>query len=237
MAKANKRFKRLKSFRVKDDKKKIRAFSASVVAARIWGHQAQGISPKVLKTLRKQAASLAHLQTLGCVDIVLSLGEHGVKDPGVEIVAHHWRALSKVFRANGHVGWLTRTWEVWWSRLNDKHRRKRVVGPLGALIAYLKDMGVNATTMPVDGDLPPSRLPSNTSGTFWRTCVTSGFHPRKMVEGVDWSVPNKILDTTGLVFGTDVSGGTGSSHPRTRVVSWAVIAGMRTEEGFRLVGR
>ena len=47
LAKANKRFKRLKSFRVKDDKKKIRAFSASVVAAGIWGHQAQGISPKV----------------------------------------------------------------------------------------------------------------------------------------------------------------------------------------------
>ena len=96
LAKAGKRLQKLRSLKVPVTRKKVRVYSASIVAAGIWGHQSQGISPKVQKTLRMQAGNMVHLQKLGSVDIVLDLQESNIKDPAVEIVVQHWKTVSKV---------------------------------------------------------------------------------------------------------------------------------------------
>ena len=147
IGKANARLRKLQSLKVPKLRKKVRVFSASVVAAGIWGHQSQGISPKVQKTLRMQAANIAHLQKLGSVDVVLDLGEANIKDPTVEIIAQHWRALSKILLKAEDVGWVERTWQLLWSRLGDAHRWKRVAGPIGAMVSYLRDLGTQAADM------------------------------------------------------------------------------------------
>ena len=96
LAKAGKRLQKLRSLKVPVTRKKVRVYSASIVAAGIWGHQSQGISPKVQKTLRMQAANIVHLQKLGSVDIVLDLQESNIKDPAVEIIVQRWKTISKV---------------------------------------------------------------------------------------------------------------------------------------------
>ena len=96
LAKAGKRLQKLRSLKVPVTRKKVRVYSASIVAAGIWGHQSQGISPKVQKTLRMQAGNMVHLQKLGSVDIALDLQESNIKDPAVEIVVQHWKTVSKV---------------------------------------------------------------------------------------------------------------------------------------------
>ena len=50
-----------------------------------------------------------------------------------------------------------------------------------------------------------------------------------------WSSQSQI-NTEGLIFGIDASGGVGSKNPRTSVVSWAVVAGIRTTRGIEMVG-
>ena len=44
------------------------------------------------------------------------------------------------------------------------------------------------------------------------------------------------IGTQGLVFGTDASGGPGSKDPRTRIVTWSVIAGSWGPEKFVTLG-
>ena len=114
LAKAGKRLQKLRSLKVPVTRKKVRVYSASIVAAGIWGHQSQGISPKVQKTLRMQAGNMVHLQKLGSVDIVLDLQESNIKDPAVEIVVQHWKTVSKVLAKGDDAQWICRTWQVLW---------------------------------------------------------------------------------------------------------------------------
>ena len=62
-------------------KANVRILQGSVLAGGTWGHQAQGLSPKERKTVRMMAAATGFRQKLGSVDIVLDLGEGGLKDP------------------------------------------------------------------------------------------------------------------------------------------------------------
>ena len=63
-------------------KANVRILQGSVLAGGTWGHQAQGLSPKERKTVRMMAAATGFRQKLGSVDIVLDLGEGGLKDHG-----------------------------------------------------------------------------------------------------------------------------------------------------------
>jgi len=56
--KANARLGKLRRRQVRDAKVTSRVFSMSVLASGIWGHQSQGVSPKVLRVIRAQAAGI-----------------------------------------------------------------------------------------------------------------------------------------------------------------------------------
>ena len=71
------------------------------------------------------AAATGFRQKLGSVDIVLDLGEGGLKDPHETVVLQHWRAMGKIFRSEKSPDWLERTWKVLWSRLEGPHSWKR----------------------------------------------------------------------------------------------------------------
>ena len=58
-AKANVRLRKLHAARVGSPKVASRLFNVGVIASACWGHQLQGVSPKVLKTIRVQAAQIA----------------------------------------------------------------------------------------------------------------------------------------------------------------------------------
>ena len=157
----------------------MRILQGSVLAGGTWGHQAQGLSPKERKTVRMMAAATGFRQKLGSVDIVLDLGEGGLKDPH-ETVVLHWRAMGKIFRSEKSPDWLERTWKVLWSGLEGPHSWKRVSGPLGALVCYLKELGVQGEqldawvfpkvssrhTFPGDRGLPLPFEPRNPEDTF-----------------------------------------------------------------------
>ena len=117
------------------------------MAAGMWRRQSQGISPKVLKTLRRQAANMAHLQALGSVDIVLDLQEAGIKGPRDRDCVSALESVGEILRRAEDISWVQRTWRVLWNRLSDKHRWKRVAGPMGAMICYLKELGIESKNM------------------------------------------------------------------------------------------
>ena len=207
LAKAGKRLKKLRSLKLSVTRKKVRVYSASIVAAGIWGHQSQGISPKVQKTLRMQAAKMVHLQTLGSVDIVLDLQESNIKDPSVEIIVQHWKTVSKVLAKGNDAQWIHRTWQVLWSRLRDRERWKRVTGPIGALVAYLHDHNVDASDMyewkHKKEVVQPFRQASSLHAVaaFLRRVTVEARRKRislqdnaqQLQQGIDWTVPRKIL--------------------------------------------
>ena len=208
-------------------KANVRILQGSVLAGGIWGHQAQGLSPKERKTVRMMAAATGFRQKLGSVDIVLDLGEGGLKDPHETVVLQHWRAMGKILRSEKSPDWLERTWKVLWSRLEGPHSWKRVSEPLGALVCYLKQLGVQGEqldawvfpkvssrhTFPGDRGLPLPFEPRNPEDTFgiqkalarairaarWGRIAgqDSGSH---LKEGMDWTVPRSIVKEGNLCF-------------------------------------
>ena len=95
MGKATRRNSKRIKLRLPSVKANVRILQGSVLAGGIWGHQAQGLSPKERKTVRVMAAATGFRQKLGSVDIVLDLGEGGLKDPHETVVLQHWRAMGK----------------------------------------------------------------------------------------------------------------------------------------------
>ena len=208
LAKAGKRLQKLRSLKVPVTRKKVRVYSASIVAAGIWGHQSQGISPKVQKTLRLQAGNMVHLQKLGSVDIVLDLQESNIKDPAVEIVVQHWKTVSKVLAKGDDAQWICRTWQVLWSRLRDRDRWKRVAGPIGALVAYLHDLKIEASNLyewrHQEEVVHPFRQACSLQAVaafLRRVAVKARLvrislqdNAQDLLHGIDWTVPRKILN-------------------------------------------
>ena len=208
LAKAGKRLQKLRSLKVPVTRKKVRVYSASIVAAGIWGHQSQGISPKVQTTLRMQAGNMVHLQKLGSVDIVLDLQESNIKDPAVEIVVQHWKTVSKVLAKGDDAQWICRTWQVLWSRLRDRDRWKRVAGPIGALVAYLHDLKIEASNLyewrHQEEVVHPFRQACSLQAVaafLRRVAVKARLvrislqdNAQDLLHGIDWTVPRKILN-------------------------------------------
>ena len=115
-----------------------------VIASGCWGHQLQGVSPKVLKTIRLQAAQIAGRVATGSVEVALEMGARRVKDPKASIVQQHFKAVVKVFWACSEVEFINRMWEHLSAQLKRHDRWKVVCGPMGAMISYLYDLRVEA---------------------------------------------------------------------------------------------
>ena len=142
--KAGRRLARLKALRGPSLKVRSRLFSMSVLASGNWGHQAQGVSPKIMKSIRLQAALLSGKVTTGSVEVALELGGPLVKDPRTSIVAQHWAAVSKVICALPDREQLERTWSTLWKQLQRPDRWKVVAGPIGAMVSYLLELRIGA---------------------------------------------------------------------------------------------
>ena len=130
-------------------KHRVRAQRASIKAAGLWGHQSQGVAPKRLKHFRTLAANVAHKHKLGSLEVVMRVGEAGVKDPALTVLQQHWKTLWRILRKMQHcTAQLQHTWGALWSKLgSNPHKWKSVKGPLAAMIAYLSDLGINASSL------------------------------------------------------------------------------------------
>ena len=105
------------------------------------GSPGTGVKPVRPRQAAAQAARINKHQKLGWVIAALDMQEF-VGDPVEEAVCQHWRSISKILARD--PSWVSRTWQVLWSRLGDQRRWARVTGPLGAMVAYLKDYGIEA---------------------------------------------------------------------------------------------
>ena len=110
----------------------MRAQRASVEAAGLWGHQAQGVAPKRLKHFRTLAANVAHKHKLGSLEVLMRIGEAGVKDPALTVLKQHWKTLWRIFSNMRHcTAQLQHTWGILWGKLgSNPHKWKSVKGPI-----------------------------------------------------------------------------------------------------------
>ncbi|CAE7033136.1 unnamed protein product [Symbiodinium sp. CCMP2592] len=90
--KANRRFAKLQSLRLPALRVRSRLFSMSVMAS-----GSEGVSPKVMKSLRFQAAQVSRTRRVmtGSVEVALELGGPPTKDSRTSIIGQHWAALGK----------------------------------------------------------------------------------------------------------------------------------------------
>ena len=151
--KATARLGKLKGLRIKSPRTTSRIFSMSVLASGQWGHQAQGVSPKVMRSVRLQAASIAGRVNTGSIEVALEMGGPLVQDPLVSIVTQHFKGLARVLVSLRDREQLSRTWAQLTEQLRRPDRWKVVCGPLGAMVAYLYDLGIQAEADGPDGGL------------------------------------------------------------------------------------
>ena len=191
------------------------------LSAAIWGHQGLGISPKQLRGLRSQAALAGKRQQLGSVDVVFSLGEGNCSDPLQTVILQHWRTLHKLLFAHPTPEQYQRLWKITWTKLAAAPKRWALVkGPVAALVAYLQDLGVDASD-PAIWRFPSGSLQGPGLWNFSQdtVSVSPGLSTVHRVEealrralqhkanlrisqqdagdgaqcGLDWSVPRKLL--------------------------------------------
>ena len=163
-SKAHARLGKLKGLRIKSPRTTSRIFSMSVLASGQWGHQAQGVSPKVMRSVRLQAASIAGRVNTGSIEVALEMGGPSVQDPLVSIVTQHFKALARVLVSLRHREQLSRTWAQLSEQLRRPDRWKVVCGPLGAMMAYLYDLGIRAPYVH-QWLFPASLCPATLAGT------------------------------------------------------------------------
>ena len=211
---------RLQSLRVRSVAHRVRVSKMGSLSAAIWGHQGLGLSPKQLRGLRTQAAQAGRRQKLGSVDVVFSLGEGNCCDPLRTVILQHWRTLHKLLFAQPMPDKYRRLWKITWSKLQKAPKRWALVkGPIAAMVAYLQDLGVEASD-PTTWRFPKGSLRGPGLWKFEEDTVTvqpglSTEHQVKeglsrllqsaanrrisqqdagtgTISGVDWTVPRRL---------------------------------------------
>ena len=214
---------RLQALRVRNVAHRVRVSKMGSLSAAIWGHQGLGLSPKQLRGLRSQAAQAGRRQQLGSVDVVFSLGEGNCCDPLRTVILQHWRTLHKLLFAHPMPEQYHRLWKVTWTKLQTAPKRWALVkGPVAAMVAYLQDLGVEASD-PAIWRFPERSLHGPGLWQFVRDTVqvAPGLSTAYRVEealrrllqsaanrrisqqdagagadsGVDWTVPRKLTRT------------------------------------------
>ena len=212
---------RLQALRVSNVAHRVRVSKMGSLSAAIWGHQGLGLSPKQLRGLRSQAALAGRRQQLGSVDVVFSLGEGNCCDPLRTVILQHWRTLHKLLFAQPMPEQYLRLWKITWTKLLTAPKRWALVkGPVAAMVAYIQDLGVEASD-PATWRFPAGSLKGPGLWRFEKdtVLVTPGLSTVHRVEealrrllqhtanqrisqqdagtgancGVDWSVPRKLL--------------------------------------------
>ena len=187
--KANARLGKLKGLRIKSPRTTSRIFSMSVLASGQWGHQAQGVSPKVMRSVRLQAASIAGRVNTGSIEVSLEIGGPLVQDPLGSIVTQHFKALARVLVSLRDREQLSRTWAQLTEQLRRPDRWKVVCGPLGAMVAYLYDLGIRAPSVS-QWFFPATLCPATMAGTVEAGHMVS-MNP---LERSQWAAVTACLD-------------------------------------------
>ena len=212
---------RLQTLRVKNVAHRVRVSKMGSLSAAIWGHQGLGISPKQLRGIRSQAALAGRRQQLGSIDVVFSLGEGNCSDPLRTVILQHWRTLHKLLFAHPTPEQYQRLWKITWTKLASAPKRWALVkGPVAAMVAYLQDLGIDASD-PAFWRFPSGSLQGPGLWQFEKDTVpvAPGLSTVHRVEealrrtlqhnanlrisqqdagtgahcGIDWSVPRKLL--------------------------------------------
>ena len=108
-----------------------------------WGHQGNGLAPTTIQNLKQQFARAAHLHRPGgCTTTGYELIVGMDKDPHISIRQELLTAWLQVVQS-GHIskGAAKKAWVKLKESLKGPHRWQRVVGPMGAVIATLYDIG------------------------------------------------------------------------------------------------
>ena len=145
--KAAGRARKLKKLSVPGRAHRLRIVRASLCSAGLWGHQAQGVSPKRRKFYRTLVAKHLGHQKLGCLDLTFIVNRRRCEDPNLTLLKQHVRATARVFRRwqSSEPGKFKSTWADIWAWLTASlHPWKKVNGPMAALMAYLHELGVQA---------------------------------------------------------------------------------------------
>ena len=199
---------KLGKLRIPSRRVRLRLHRSSVVTSGLYGHEAQGVAPKHMKTMRAAVARHAGRSRYGSTDTILDMTAHEVQDPYLIVVTQHVESLFRMMARCNRMGWeaVKDTWRVVWKRLEAaKHGWSVVTGPISAMCQYLRDLQV-------DGH-DPSRWvfeeraleikPSEVSVV----CQTSSFltdiiKTQRLGSassaagaggGVDWTVPRRLL--------------------------------------------
>ena len=122
---------KLKTYKM-SRRQKTKVFSASPLAAGLYGHQGQGVAPKRLKVVRAAISRHAGRSQLGSTDVVLDLMAHQVQDPLLKVVLEQADALFRAF--------INSTWKV-----SAIHGWKTVAGPVAAMCQYCLDLSIDAS--------------------------------------------------------------------------------------------
>ena len=215
--------KRFKVGRVRNQKlhqlgtggKAHRLYATSIIAAEIYGCQAQGLSPKRLKVVRAAISRHVGRSRWGSVDVSLDCMSFRCQDPLLTVVLSQADALFKMFGPSTSQGWavLARTWKVAWTRQEAAvHGWKCVAGPVAAMIQYCLDLRINVSdplrwvhssgVLLLDVTNPGlflsvRRFLTNVvalerAARFGAVATAQGAQ-----EGVDWSVHRKLLKASG----------------------------------------
>ena len=125
-----------------------RLYATSVLTAEIFGHQAQGLSPKRLKVIRASISRHVGRSRWGSVDVSLDSMSFRCQDPLLTVILAQADTLYKMFGPSTLQGWevLSRTWRVAWNRQHAAvHGWKCVAGPVAAMIQYCLDLSIDVS--------------------------------------------------------------------------------------------
>ena len=117
-----------------------------MVTSGLYGHEAQGVAPKHMKTMRAAVARHAGRSRYGSTDTILDMTSHEVQDPYLIVVTQHVESLFRMMARCNRMGWeaVKDTWRVVWKRLEAaKHGWSVVTGPIAAMCQYLRDLQVD----------------------------------------------------------------------------------------------
>ena len=125
-----------------------RLYATSVLTAEIFGHQAQGLSPKRLKVIRASISRHVGRSRWGSVDVSLDSMSFRCQDPLLTVILAQADTLYKMFGPSTLQGWevLSRTWRMAWNRQHAAvHGWKCVAGPVAAMIQYCLDLSIDVS--------------------------------------------------------------------------------------------
>ena len=202
---------KLGKLRIPSRRVRLRLHRSSVVTSGLYGHEAQGVAPKHMKTMHAAVARHAGRSRYGSTDTILDMTAREVQDPYLIVVTQHVESLFRMMARCNRMGWEAAqdTWRVVWKRLEAaKHGWSVVTGPISAMCQYLRDLQV-------DGHDPSrwvfeERVLEIKPYEVSVVCQTSSFltdiiktqRSRRMGSassaagaggGVDWTVPRRLL--------------------------------------------